>query len=84
MENRLSFLNLAIPDTSINQAPKGDIIVDFGLTRLSLMISEYLEGFIKHSHLAISLDENSNLNGHIVRALVVLSQIKGVVMTFYL
>lgn len=77
-------MNLAILDTSINKAPKSNVIVDLGLACLSLMISEYLEGFVKHSNLAISLDQNSNLDGHIVGALVVFSQIKSVVMTLNL
>ena len=84
MENRLSSLNLAIPYASIDKASKSNVIIDFSLADLALVVSENLKSFFKHSHLPVSLDENSDLNRHIVRALIVFCQIKSVVVTLNL
>lgn len=75
MENLLSFLDLAIPHASINEAPKSDVIIDLGFRNLLLVISKNLKSFVKHADLPISLDENSDLDRNIVRTLIILSEV---------
>jgi hypothetical protein len=81
MENLFSLLNLAIPYASINETAKSDIIVNLGLAYLLLMVSEYLKSLIKHAHLSIGLDENSDLDRDIMGALILIGEIQSLILT---